>query len=420
MMVQPRRRICFVWNYLSWGGAQVWMLAVMKMAKRDWDIVVILPKASSPEIVRYLDDLGVSYEFVDHFLDYAPAPTLGRKIARQLNRMKVELNTFRSLLRFDVRDTVFHVEIAPWQSVAFLTAMSLRGAKVFLTLHNFLPDAPRWRTALWKARFRFVSRLRGINFFASNNDTRNRLRGWVTDNFWNRIRVTFTAVDPPQIEDALNAAFDRDSTLAALGIPATDFVVLCVGQFIDRKGRWVFLDAAREIVQTRRNISFVWLTPQLPNDEDEQRISEYKLGEKFKLVLSETLGKDRTDVLRFFRIADVFTLPSFVEGLPIALLEAMALERPSISTNVYAIPEAIKDRETGILIEAGDSKALAEAIALLKDDAELRRRLARNGREFVIRNFDERDAAAKAIEAYRESIDGNRPIHEGKDERDRD
>jgi glycosyltransferase involved in cell wall biosynthesis len=133
--------------------------------------------------------------------------------------------------------------------------------------------------------------------------------------------VTFTAVDPPQIEDALKAPFDRDSTLAALGIPATDFVVLCVGQFIDRKGRWVFLDAAREIVQTRRDISFVWLTPQLPNDDDEQRITDYKLGDKFKLVLSETLGKDRIDVLRFFRIADVFTLPSFVEGLPIALLE---------------------------------------------------------------------------------------------------
>jgi len=232
--------------------------------------------------------------------------------------------------------------------------------------------------------------------------------------------VTFTAVDPPQIEDALNAPFDRDSTLAALGIPATDFVVLCVGQFIDRKGRWVFLDAAREIVQTRRDVSFAWLTPQLPNDDDEQRITDYKLGEKFKLVLSENLGKDRIDVLRFFRIADVFTLPSFVEGLPIALLEAMALERPSISTNVYAIPEAIKDRQTGILIEAGDSKALADAIALLQDDAELRRRLARDGREFVIRNFDERDAAAKAIEAYKESIDGTGPIQEEKDERDRD
>jgi glycosyltransferase involved in cell wall biosynthesis len=63
---------------------------------------------------------------------------------------------------------------------------------------------------------------------------------------------------------------------------------------------------------------------------------------------------------------------------------------------------------------------LADAIALLKDDAELRRRLARDGREFVIRNFDERDAAAKAIEAYKESIDGTGPIQEEKDERDRD
>ena len=399
-----RKNLCFVWNYLSWGGAQIYFLAIIKAARETWNITVILPAASSPEMLRYLDELGITYKLVNYHLDHDPAPTLARKVSRQINRMKIEYKTFRELLRFDVDDTVFHVEIAPWQSVAFLTAMSLRGAKLFLTLHNFLPDAPAWRTAVWKARIRFVSRLGGINFFASNNDTKNRLRGWVTEKFWNRIRVTFTAVNPPQIDQALNAGFDRDAALAALDIPATDFVVLCVGQFIDRKGRWVFLDAAREILETSSDISFVWLTPQLPNAADAHRISECSLGEKFKLVMSETLGKDRIDVLRFFRIADVFALPSFVEGLPIALLEAMALERPSISTNVYAIPEAVKDRQTGILIEAGDSKALADAIALLKDDPELRRKLARDGREFVLRNFDERDAAAKAIEAYEEAI----------------
>lgn len=401
-----RKNLCFVWNYLSWGGAQIYFLAIIKAARATWNITVILPAGSSPEMLRYLDELGVSYKLVDYHLDYDPAPTLGRKLSRQLNRIKVEYNTFRELLRYDVNDTVFHIEIAPWQSVAFLTAMSLRGAKLFITLHNFLPDAPAWRTAVWKARFQFVSRLRGINFFASNNDTKNRLRGWVSPEFWKRIRVTFTAVDPPQIDQALNSPFDRGSTIERLGIPTTDFVVLSVGQFIDRKGRWVLLDAAREIVQAHNDVSFVWLTPQLPSAEDQQRISKYNLGDKFKLVLSETLGKDRLDVLRFFRVADVFALPSFVEGLPIALLEAMALERPSVSTNVYAIPEAVKDHETGILIEAGDAKALANAIALLKDDAELRGRLARTGREFVIRNFDEREAAAAVIEAYQRSFGG--------------
>jgi glycosyltransferase involved in cell wall biosynthesis len=122
------------------------------------------------------------------------------------------------------------------------------------------------------------------------------------------------------------------------------------------------------------------------------------------MVHSEKLGKDRLDVLRFFRIADVFSLPSYIEGLPIALLEAMALERPSISTNVYAIPEAVKNMETGILIEPGDSNALAEAILKLKDDPALRAKLGAHGRRFVIANFDEREAAATAIAAYREAL----------------
>jgi glycosyltransferase involved in cell wall biosynthesis len=399
-----KNRLVFVWNYLSWGGAQIYFLSIMKVARKAWDILVILPEASSPEIIRYLEDLGIEYRFVGYHLDFDPAPSVGRKLSRQFNRIKVEYQTFKRLLEFDVRETVFHIEVAPWQSVSFLTAMALRGAKVFVTLHNFLPDAPPWRKAVWKTRLQLVSRLAGLNFFASNNDTKNRLRGWVTDEFWKRIRVTFTAVDPSQIADAASAPFDETAVLEAHRIAPNDLIVLCVGQFIDRKGRWIFLEAAREVLRVTTGVSFVWLTPQLPSSEDQERISGYELGDKFRLVLSETVGTSRRDVLTFFRIADVFTLPSYVEGLPIALLEAMALGRPSISTNVYAIPEAVKDLETGILIEAGDSKALADAIVTLKNDDELRERLGRNGREFVLHNFDERDAAASAIEAYEEAL----------------
>jgi glycosyltransferase involved in cell wall biosynthesis len=189
---------------------------------------------------------------------------------------------------------------------------------------------------------------------------------------------------------------------------SSDFVVLSVGNFVDRKGRWVFLEAATRVVRSDPNITFVWLTPQLPSAEDEKRIGEYALGDKFRLVQSATLGKERLDVLTFFRIADVFTLPSYVEGLPIALLEAMALERPSISTNVYAIPEAVKDLETGLLIEAGDSAALADAILKLKHDPALRTKLSETGGKFVIATFDERDAAATAIAEYEEALPSER------------
>ena len=403
-MTTKKKRLVFVWNYLSWGGAQVWFLAIMKIARADWDILVILPRESSPEIIRYLDELDIKYEFVDHYLDFSPAPTLGRKLSRQLNRIKVELATYRNLRRFDVRDTVFHIEIAPWQSVSFLTAMAARGAKVFLTLHNFLPDAPAWRTTLWKNRFKFVSRLKGLMFVASNNDTKNRLKGWVNESFWNRIPVAFTAVNPPQIDEALDAPFDRDEILRKHGIPTDKFIVLCVGQFIDRKGRWIFLEAAQTVLQNRDDIAFVWLTPTLPSERDQKRVDGCYLRDNFTIVHSATLGNDRLDVLKFFRIADVFALPSYVEGLPIALLEAMALGIPSISTNVYAIPEAIKDLATGILIEPGDSGALADAIGKLKDDPPLRTIFQRQGREFVLKNFDERDAAATVIKAYEEAM----------------
>jgi glycosyltransferase involved in cell wall biosynthesis len=78
----------------------------------------------------------------------------------------------------------------------------------------------------------------------------------------------------------------------------------------------------------------------------------------------------------------------------------MALGLPSISTNVYAIPEAIRHLDTGMLIEAGDSDALAKAIFKLKNDRELRDKLSNNGRKHVITNFDERDVARIAIKSY--------------------
>jgi glycosyltransferase involved in cell wall biosynthesis len=93
--------------------------------------------------------------------------------------------------------------------------------------------------------------------------------------------------------------------------------------------------------------------------------------------------------------------------LPISLLEAMAMGIPSISTDVYAIPEAVKNLETGILIEAGNSDALAKAIGLLKEDNDLRRKLSQNGRTFVLENFNEKTVAEIVFENYKAAFKQN-------------
>jgi len=400
-MTNTRRKLIFLWTYLEWGGAQIYFMAIMKEARENWDILVVLPRNSSPEMIRFLDQIGVEYDLVDFHIDSVPAPTIMRKIQRQWNRIHSEFATFRYLKRFDLSQNTLHIETCPWQSWQFLTLLSLRKANVFVTMHNAINTKSRWRELVWKVRMQFVSRLPGFHIFVSNEDTKTKIRHLVEAGFWEKIPVIYTCVDRLQIKAVLGKAGTVAEIRSRHGFAANDFIVLCVGQFIDRKGRWIFLDAANFVQKEAPEIKFVWLTPVAPNDDEKRRIAEYGLN-NFNLMLSSTVGSKREEVLEFFRIADVFTLPSYVEGLPIALLEAMALGIPSISTRVYAIPEAVHHAQTGILIEPGDAEALANAILELRDSPDLRKKLAQIGSEYVLANFDERVSAQKAISAYEE------------------
>lgn len=407
-MTKIRRKLIFFWTYLEWGGAQVYFMAIMKKAKPDWDVVVVLPRNSSPEIIRYLEQIGVECEFLDFHLDTGPAQTIRRKLQRQWSRISGEMKTLKFLRRYNLREGVLHIETCPWQSWIFLTILSLRKANVFVTMHNAINTTAAWRRFVWKMRMQFVSRLPGFHIFTSNHDTKSKIRDLVEPRFWDNIEVTYTCVDPLQIAKTLDRERNRTVIRKRHGFRESDFIVLAVGQFIDRKGRWTFLDAAKLYLDDDPDTIFVWMTPVEPNEAEKERIAAYGLGQNLRLALSSDVGTNREEILEFFRIADIFALPSFVEGLPIALLEAMALGLPAISTNVYAIPEAIHHGETGILIEAGDAEALAREIRNLKNDPSLRQELAETGSKYVLEHFDERVASQKAIAKYKECFDDAR------------
>jgi len=90
----------------------------------------------------------------------------------------------------------------------------------------------------------------------------------------------------------------------------------------------------------------------------------------------------------------VFVLPSRSEPFGIAIIEAMACEKPVISTKVGGIPEIIEHGRNGILIEPDDPKALTEALIMLIKDPELRFRLARNGYATVHKQFSSRNTGS--------------------------
>lgn len=405
-MDRSTRRIRFVWNYLDWGGANVYLLAIMKEAAGEWDMEVLLPVGSSQDILDMITAVDVRYRLIDACLDKAPAPTFPRKLQRQWRRIRAEIVTYRELKKEKLKDLVIHCELAAWQSWIFYWLLCRQGAQVFFTLHNELPEHPRWRNVIWNWRLGFLSRQRGFHIFPANQHAKNKLRHRVTPEFWRTLPVTYTSVNPDEIEAARRGPFDRGQSRRDHAIPADAFVVLTAARFTDPKGRWTLLDAARLVTEATDEVYFVWVTPDLPDDGDMQRVDAYGLGERFQLVRSRDAGTDRVDFLKFFRIADVFTLPSFLEGLPIAVMEGMAMGLAAISTNIFGIPEAIIDRETGLLIEPGDSEQLASAILELYRDDALRDRLAAKGREHVLATFDERVAARTAIAHYKKSLDG--------------
>jgi glycosyltransferase involved in cell wall biosynthesis len=404
---QKPQQVVYVWNYLEWGGAQVYFLGIASRIKTRTRVRFVFPKETSPQFISFCENSGIEYEFLESAADLSAAETLRRKLERHWNKFRNEIFLLNFLKKFDFQDSILHIELAPWQSVLALLRLARR-AKVFMTMHNALPAVSKWRRISWKMKFALITRFENFHIFASNRDAKNSLKPFVSKEFFEKITVTYTNVNPEEVEQARQFQINRNEMLEKFGLPKDKFLVFCLGQFIDRKGRWTFLEAAKRMLEDSSDIAFVWISNSVLTPEESAKIESFRLGKSFFLIKSEAVGNDHLELMKFLRLADVFTLPSFVEGLPISLLEAMALGIPSISTNVYAIPEAVKDGETGILIEAGDAEALAGAIKTLKNEEALRKKLADNGREWVLANFNEKTVAEIAFRSYRESFESGK------------
>ena len=402
---QKPKQVIYVWNYLEWGGAQVYFLGIASRIKSRTNVRFVFPRETNRQFISFCENFGIEYEFIEVVADLKPAPTLGRKIERHWHKIYSEYHLLKFLMKFDFADSVLHIELTPWQSVFALARLCRRAEQVFVTMHNALPAVSDWRRLLWKLKFAVITRFSNFHIFPSNKDAKNSLKPFVSKEFLEKTRVTYTNVNPDEVGEAIGSELNRAELLKKFGLPCDKLLVFCLGQFIDRKGRWIFLEAAKKVLAKSPGTAFVWISNSVLTAEDSAKIESYGLGESFFLIRSENVGKEHIDLMRFLRLADIYALPSFVEGLPISLLEAMALGIPSISTNVYAIPEAVKNGETGILIEAGDADALAGAIEKLKSDEALRKKLGQNGREWVLENFNEKKVAEIAFEGYRESFE---------------
>ncbi|MDQ3712694.1 MAG: glycosyltransferase family 4 protein [Acidobacteriota bacterium] len=396
------KNFIYLWHYLEWGGAQVLFFGLMKEAKKRGEVFAVMPKGSNLQLLKFLNNLEVSSEFFDAHADAAPADSVKRKIERHWKKLYCEFVLLKFVAQFDLKNSVVHTELAPWQSLWALLWLC-RKTTVFMTMHNTLPAVDRWRFLLWKLKFQILSHNKNFHLFTANQDTKESLKPFVSGKFFESIKIVYANINPVELDEALTAEVNRATYSKKFNLPKEKFFVFCVGQFIDRKGRWIFLEAAQMLLKDNDDIAFVWISNSKPSTADLEKAQSYGLGENFRFITSDQVGDEHIDLFKLMRLADVFALPSYLEGLPISIIEAMGLGIPTISTEINAIPEAIKHLQTGLLIEAGDSVALKDAIQKLKDNDELRKHLSKNGREYVLAKFNEKAVAKIAVESYIEA-----------------
>jgi colanic acid/amylovoran biosynthesis glycosyltransferase len=172
---------------------------------------------------------------------------------------------------------------------------------------------------------------------------------------------------------------------APLALRSSDrFEILSVGRLVPAKGQHILLAAIHHLVRDGRNLRLrlVGDGPDRRSLEDDAR----RRGLDGVAVFEGAVNPDR--IRAIYETADVFALASFAEGIPVVLMEAMAMEIPCVATFITGIPELIRAGLDGLLVAPSDDAALADAIGRLMDDTELRRRLGRAGRKRVVEHYN--------------------------------
>ncbi len=191
----------------------------------------------------------------------------------------------------------------------------------------------------------------------------------------------------------------NDPVSASGEAASDDFTVLSLGRLGERKGTFVLLQAVPKILEQVPNARFL-LGGDGKIEEVRAILNANEWGSHVEL-LGWVVGDDKH---RLMANATVFTLPSYSEGFPMAVLEAMAYELPIVTTPVGGIPEAIQDGETGLLVEPGSADQLAEAIIRLAQSHELRSYTGRKARERFLTQFEIKSTLQTLYKLYRETV----------------
>jgi colanic acid/amylovoran biosynthesis glycosyltransferase len=244
-----------------------------------------------------------------------------------------------------------HVHFATPAATVALIAATVFAVRYSITVHGAdeFYDVPGYQLA---------EKIAGASFICTiGKFARSQLMKISSPRYWSKFEVASLGVDPERFAP-------RRESLSDI------FEMICVGRLVPAKGQHILAAMSR-------------LARDGPDRRSLKQVQAN--GLTGSVIFEGAVNQDR--IRSLYRAANLFVQPSFAEGIPVVLMEAMAMEIPIVTTFVNGIPELIRNGVDGRLVAPSDDEGLAAAIAALMDNAEERNRLGRAGRQRVLNRY---------------------------------
>jgi glycosyltransferase involved in cell wall biosynthesis len=175
-------------------------------------------------------------------------------------------------------------------------------------------------------------------------------------------------------------------------------VVGMVSRLASGKGADFLLQAAQMLLKEYPDVVFAFI------GDGPERKRLMGLAQELKIETSCIFAGQRHDMPQVYASLDVLVLPSFSEGMPMAILEAMAASKPVVATDVGAIPSVVIPEKTGILVKPGNAEGLQAAIKRFLLDPSLGITLGRNAHKLVLDKYSVNRMTSSYLDAYRQAL----------------
>jgi glycosyltransferase involved in cell wall biosynthesis len=336
------------------------------------------PGGAEKILVQVADGLREEYDPVAVVLQEGWASSEFAKLNIPVTHMPLDrsfdLSWVRRMISFIRENNIKLIHSHEFTTNAYaLVAARLAGIPVICTIHgkNYYPDR-LYRRIASRMTARYAS-----EFVAVSEDLKNYLVANIGIP-GEQITVVHNGIDTCDID---RSRFDRHEIRQQLQIAQDAYVVIVVAALFEMKGHKDLITALLEPVIDSEKLCVLFVGDGDYRAALERQVSECNLVDKVRF-----LGF-RSDIPALLAVSDLFILPSYSEGLPVSVLEAMSAELPVIATDVGGLKEIIRDGDNAYLVPAANPQHLANKIGYCMDNRAVAAQVASQGRRDVTRRF---------------------------------